>query len=92
MTSRMIRVTRLRSISKGWRQAIRMTVAALTADAATTLFHLHQGQWAVITCLVVVQGTFANTLDASLSRIYGTAAGALAGTAGVAVAFASRPA
>lgn len=70
-------------VAKGWRQAVRMTVAALVAHAATQVLHLHQGQWAVITCLVVVQGTFANTLDASLSRAYGTVVGALGGILGV---------
>ena len=60
-----------------------MTVAALLAYAATALLGAHQGQWAVITCLVVVQASFANTWDASLSRVYGTVAGALTGGAGV---------
>ena len=73
----------LRRLAGQWRQSIRMTVAALLAYAATALFGAHQGQWAVITCLVVVQASFANTWDASLSRVYGTVAGALTGGAGV---------
>ena len=60
-----------------------MTAAALLAYAATQVFGVHHGQWAVITCLVVVQASFAGTWDASLSRVYGTVLGALAGGGGV---------
>jgi len=67
----------------GGRQSVRMTAAALLAYAATQVFGVHQGQWAVITCLVVVQASFANTWDTSLSRVYGTVLGALAGGGGV---------
>lgn len=72
----------LRRMRGHWRQSVRMTVAAVIACAATGLIGAHRGEWAVITCLVVVQASFANTWDASLSRVLGTAAGALAGGAG----------
>jgi uncharacterized membrane protein YccC len=64
------------------RQAIRMTVAAVLAFIATRLTGLPDGQWAVITCVVVVQGSLGGTLDAGLARLYGTLAGAAFGGAG----------
>ncbi len=65
-----------------WRQAVRMTVAALLAFFCTKLSGLPEGYWAVITCLVIVQGSLGGTLDAGLARLYGTIAGALAGGVG----------
>lgn len=66
----------------GARLAFRMTVAAVVADLGTTLFGLPEGYWAVITCLVVVQGTLGATLDAALGRLLATVAGGVAGAAG----------
>jgi uncharacterized membrane protein YccC len=62
-----------------FRQAVRMTVAALLAFIVTRLLGLQQGYWAVVTCLVVVQGTLGATISAGLSRFAGTAVGAIAG-------------
>ena len=61
------------------RQAMRMTVAALFAYLGTVWLGLADGYWAVITCLVIVQGTLGGTLDATVSRINGTVAGAVLG-------------
>jgi hypothetical protein len=57
-----------------------MTVAALFAYLGTAWLGLVEGYWAVITCLVVVQGTVGGTLDAAVSRINGTVAGAMTNT------------
>jgi uncharacterized membrane protein YccC len=65
-----------------WRQAIRMTVAALFAYLGTVWLGLAEGYWAVITSLVVVQGTLGGSLDAAVSRINGTVAGAVLGGIG----------
>lgn len=65
-----------------WRHAVRMTVAALLAYFATGIVGLHNGYWAVITCLVIVQSSLGATLSAGLARVAGTAAGALLGGAG----------
>lgn len=67
----------------GWRQMLRTIVAAVLADLVVAALHLPQGQWAVITCLVIVQGSVGNTLDASLSRVMGTLAGAVGGAFGL---------
>src|SRR5258708_13184052 len=58
-----------------WRQAVRMTVAALVAYLGTVWLGLAEGYWAVITCLVIVQSTLGGTLNAAVSRITGTVAG-----------------
>jgi uncharacterized membrane protein YccC len=67
----------------GWRQAIRMTLAALLAYFSTGLVGLHQGYWAVITCLVIVQGSLGATISAGITRVAGTAVGAVLGGIGV---------
>jgi len=68
-----------------WRQAIRMTTAAMLAYAATGLVGLHHGYWAVITCLVIIQGSLGATISAGLARVAGTAIGAIAGGIGALV-------
>jgi uncharacterized membrane protein YccC len=65
-----------------WRHAVRMTAAALIAYLATGMVGFHHGYWAVITCLVIVQGSLGATISAGLSRVAGTAAGALLGGIG----------
>lgn len=67
----------------GWRQAIRMTLAALLAYLGTELVGLQHGYWAVITCLIIVQGSLGATISAGISRVAGTAAGAVMGGVGV---------
>jgi uncharacterized membrane protein YccC len=77
-------VTRLFAVvpAPAWRQAVRMTVAAVLAYLGTAWFGLPEGYWAVITCLVIVQGSLGATLDAGTSRAYGTVVGGLLGGAG----------
>jgi uncharacterized membrane protein YccC len=65
-----------------WRQTMRMTLAAMLAYFATGLVGLHHGYWAVITCLVIMQGSLGATISAGLARIAGTAAGAGVGGIG----------
>jgi len=65
-----------------WRQAVRMTVAAVSAYLGTAWFGLPEGYWAVITCLVIVQGSLGSTLSAGISRVHGTVIGALLGLGG----------
>jgi hypothetical protein len=67
----------------GWYQAIRMTLAALLAYVATALVGLHHGYWAVITCLIIVQGSLGATIGAGIARLAGTAAGGVLGGLGV---------
>lgn len=68
-----------------WRQAIRMTLAAMLAYFATGAVGLHHGYWAVITCLVIIQGSVGATVSAGLARVAGTAVGAVAGGVGALV-------
>jgi uncharacterized membrane protein YccC len=67
----------------GWHQAIRMVLAALLANLATILVGLNHGYWAVITCLIIVQGSLGATIGAGISRLAGTAAGVVLGALGV---------
>ena len=60
-----------------------MTLAALLAYLSTGLVGLHQGYWAVITCLVIVQGSLGATISAGVARVAGTAVGAVIGGIGV---------
>jgi uncharacterized membrane protein YccC len=59
-----------------------MTAAAVLAYLGTAWCGLPEGYWAVITCLVIVQGSLGATLAAGISRAYGTVAGGLLGGAG----------
>jgi len=62
-----------------WRQPLRVTVAAVVACLATAWLGLPEGYWAVITCLVIVQGSLGSTLSLGISRVQGTVVGALLG-------------
>ncbi len=62
-------------------QGARMLAACGLAYAASWAFGLHEGYWAVITALVVMQPEFADTLVASRNRVAGTLIGAAAGLA-----------
>ena len=53
--------------------------AVALAFTAYELLHLPQGYWAVFTVIIVMQGSIGGTLDASVDRMIGTAAGALIG-------------
>lgn len=67
------------------RHAARITVAAVLAFATAWAFDLPQGFWAVITAIVVMQGSLGGTLGASLDRLLATFAGAAAGAVWVLV-------
>jgi uncharacterized membrane protein YccC len=56
-----------------------MTVSAVLAYSAAEIFALPQGYWAVITSIVVMQGSVGGTLTASVDRLIATFAGAAAG-------------
>ncbi len=60
-------------------QAVRLMAAVAVAFVVYELFHLPQGYWAVFTVIIVMQGSIGGTLDASVDRMFGTAAGALVG-------------
>ena len=64
---------------------VQLVVRALVAAALSLfigeLFQLPQGFWAVITALIVVQGSVGGTLTAGLNRLLGTLAGAAMGAA-----------
>jgi len=77
------KVTAFLPTRAGWRQAIRMTLAALAAYFGTALVGLNHGYWAVITCLIIVQGSLGATIAAGITRVAGTAAGAFIGGLGV---------
>jgi uncharacterized membrane protein YccC len=68
-----------------YRSELRLVVQALTATALSLLIAealaLPQGFWAVITALIIVQGSLGGTLGAGLDRVVGTLAGAALGAA-----------
>lgn len=66
-------------------QALRMTTSALAAFALAAALGLPQGFWAVITALIVTQGSVGGSLKAALDRFVGSVFGAVYGGA---VAFA----
>src|ERR1700722_17591337 len=61
------------------KQAIKTAVAGVIALYLTNLFHLPQGYWAAITALIVMQSNVGATLNASRTRLAGTAIGAVIG-------------
>jgi len=63
------------------RLAARMTAAGLAAFVLAESLHLAQGYWAVLTAVVVIQGSVGGSLKASLDRFLGTLSGALWGAA-----------
>ena len=67
------------------RHATRMTIAAILAFAVAWAFALSEGYWAVISAVVVMQGSLGGTLGASLDRLMATVAGAMVGAACVSV-------
>lgn len=68
-----------------YRTELRLVVRVVTAAALAILIAetlgLPQGFWAVITALIVIQGSLGGTIAASLDRFLGTLAGALLGAA-----------
>ncbi len=66
----------------GWHQVVRMVLAALLAYLGTALVGLEHGYWAVITCLIIVQGSLGATIGLGIARLAGTVAGVLLGGLG----------
>ncbi len=67
------------------KQAIKTAIAGVASMYATRLFHLPQGYWAAISALIVMQSNVGATLNASRTRLAGTAVGAVVGGAFVAL-------
>ena len=61
------------------RHALRTALAATLTAALTRLLHLDQGYWAVFSAILVMQADFGSSIQASWSRLLGTAAGAALG-------------
>jgi uncharacterized membrane protein YccC len=61
------------------KQAIKTAVAGVVSLYVTNLFRLPEGYWAAITALIVMQSNVGATLNASRTRLAGTAAGAVVG-------------
>ena len=61
------------------RLALRTTLAALITFALAHLFQLPQGYWAVLTSVIIMQGSVGGSLKASIDRMIGTFAGAIWG-------------
>ena len=62
-----------------WKQGIKTTVAAAICLVLARTFRLHQGYWASISAIVVVQSRITETWSVARDRIVGTAIGALLG-------------
>jgi uncharacterized membrane protein YccC len=66
---------------EAWRHAVRLAVAAVVSAQATHLLGLQQGFWAVITAIIIMQGSQNGTLGAAMDRLLATIAGGLLGVA-----------
>lgn len=69
------RVAALASVKQGLKTAIAGVIALLIS----ALVHLPEGYWAAISALIVMQSNVGATLNASRTRLAGTAVGALTG-------------
>ena len=82
----------LRSHDPEFRLALRVTIAAAIAFLLARLLQLPQGFWAVITAVIVIQGSVGGSLKAALDRFVGTLAGAVVGAiVAIAVPHGSTP-
>lgn len=63
------------------RLAVRMTVACFIAYLFGILLELEQNQWAVLTAIIVMQGSVGGSLKAMLDRLVGSLGGAIVGVA-----------
>lgn len=68
------------------RQAIRVMVGSVIAFAAYRLLGLPQGFWAVVTVVIVLQGSVGGTVGAAMDRLAGTVAGAILGGIAILIA------
>jgi hypothetical protein len=68
-----------------YKSELRLVARALTAAVLSFLIaetlHLPQSYWAVLTALIIVQGSLGGTLVAGIDRVVGTVAGAAVGFA-----------
>ena len=64
-----------------WRHAARLSVAAVLCAQITHLIGLQQGFWAVITAIIIMQGSQSGTLGAAMDRLFATIAGGVLGVA-----------
>jgi uncharacterized membrane protein YccC len=67
------------------KQAVKTAIAGVAALALTKFFNLPEGYWAAISALIVMQSNVGATVDASRTRLAGTAVGAVIGGLAVAV-------
>src|SRR5580698_10923653 len=67
------------------KQAVKTAIAGAISLAITNLFHLPEGYWAAISALIVMQSNVGATLNASRTRLAGTAIGAIVGGIFVAI-------
>jgi uncharacterized membrane protein YgaE (UPF0421/DUF939 family) len=67
------------------KQAVKTAIAGAISLAVTNLFHLPEGYWAAISALIVMQSNVGATLNASRTRLAGTAIGAVVGGIFVAI-------
>ncbi|MGJ5082298.1 FUSC family protein [Bradyrhizobium sp. HKCCYLS3013] len=72
---------RLRGRKAQMSLAVRSTVAATLAFAVATAFHLKLPLWAVLTSLIVTQGSVGRSLKATRDYMFGTIGGAIYGGA-----------
>jgi uncharacterized membrane protein YccC len=63
------------------RLAVRVALAGVVTYALAHLLSLAQGYWAVITAVIVIQGSLGGSLKATSDRLLGTLAGAVFGAA-----------
>lgn len=61
------------------KHAVKTALAAVTTYALTTFLGLHQGYWAVISVIIVMQANLGGSFQAGLNRLVGTAIGATLG-------------
>jgi uncharacterized membrane protein YgaE (UPF0421/DUF939 family) len=61
------------------KQAVKTAIAGVASLGITNLFHLPEGYWAAISALIVMQSNLGATLNASRTRLAGTAVGATVG-------------
>lgn len=62
-----------------WQAGLRTAAAAGIALAVSQLLSLHQGYWAVVTSIVIMQANLGASLQAAADRLMGTLAGAALG-------------
>lgn len=63
------------------RLAVRMTVACFATYVLSHAIELDQSQWAVLTAIIVMQGSVGGSLKAMLDRLVGSLGGAIVGVA-----------